>query len=1055
MNRLNNFNKEQKIIEHCKKKIFEDSNLKKHSLYLSTMFFHYKIQRLQCETEGNETIIDPLDYWQDRLDKYLKNQQNLIELEQLIYDAREILNQFIDNLKKKNRYETKKGGEFDWIPKVWDNLNNLQNRATEMLGISKSDMSRLRDLEISEISKHCIDQKINQLRDTLTLVYINHAQRNLSKISSVLVEQEFVPAGTHKRSLSDEEQEVGLEEEVNVGEVKEKESAIKSVDLTEMYLLMIQKSKTLDGGEVREQVGTNWKGNPKYGKITIDQGVRPIYQEALFKIVSNVSTLMGIDFEQFGKIDFYEFLKLFPYHIRRKIYFADEKDRHERQRELRVHIDEKLTDEQIKELFYPSRYTPSVTKEKIKSELENIKETVVPQLQENYVAQVQYLKKTHRQELEELKEKNKEGEKKEDNYQIIINKILQDYQNDVQELQEKVIKKTEAVLGLYKEVRSWKEDYLDLRSQLGFEQGQNQIIQERLNWTRQTLMNLSNELSSLRKSANIYYQFAEEEMKKLRWEIKDGEDYYIKLFNTNAEWNKQRVDRLEKEKQDLIKIINEKNDELDELEVELGLSEFKNFNQDYNENSEQSECIESAHEDIEKLKREKNTIEQRSKGLDEEYEQLEEAGKRLLNTYQQKEKEIENLSNLLDDERRTGNQIANWYLTLNKQNQTYQSINRSLEEQLIVLQKIAEQEIDGLNKSLDKSYKQNLKEKVITKSYQEQKNIIVEQAKTDRTIYSDALRNKQRKIDDLSSKLVDLNSELTETEEVIEIRNKKVIELNEIIKSQQKEIDSLKKKNGRRDNNIIKLKIKLVERRNDIRTLNKTITEQDEDIANLESVNEDKNRKIIDLTAERDSLKDQILNHTCPPPPVHACPPCSQPHLPTPHVCPIANVNHVNCSHADYDQIKAERDGYKTQLDDHACSDSSCSETDHEKIKLEREREVVEKINAELNLGLSEVELDGLISHLGKLLKKPPLTREIEKIVQDPQQQAKIEQLTKKIIELEDRLKIKIETITVKENNGVERMIVYPLMAILLVGLGASLIKLRSKNKRIKKLIKN
>jgi DNA repair exonuclease SbcCD ATPase subunit len=48
----------------------------------------------------------------------------------------------------------------------------------------------------------------------------------------------------------------------------------------------------------------------------------------------------------------------------------------------------------------------------------------------------------------------------------------------------------------------------------------------------------------------------------------------------------------------------------------------------------------------------------------------------------------------------------------------------------------------------------------------------------------------------------------------------------------------------------------------------------------------------------------QLVNHKCPTPPSHTCPPCSLIHLPTPHVCPI--VNKIECSHEDYEQIKRE-----------------------------------------------------------------------------------------------------------------------------------------------------
>jgi septal ring factor EnvC (AmiA/AmiB activator) len=48
-------------------------------------------------------------------------------------------------------------------------------------------------------------------------------------------------------------------------------------------------------------------------------------------------------------------------------------------------------------------------------------------------------------------------------------------------------------------------------------------------------------------------------------------------------------------------------------------------------------------------------------------------------------------------------------------------------------------------------------------------------------------------------------------------------------------------------------------------------------------------------------------------PPTHTCSPCSLPHLPEPHVCPVI-INQINCSHTDYKKIKAERDNLNTKL---------------------------------------------------------------------------------------------------------------------------------------------
>ncbi|CAI2193997.1 11217_t:CDS:1, partial [Funneliformis geosporum] len=78
-------------------------------------------------------------------------------------------------------------------------------------------------------------------------------------------------------------------------------------------------------------------------------------------------------------------------------------------------------------------------------------------------------------------------------------------------------------------------------------------------------------------------------------------------------------------------------------------------------------------------------------------------------------------------------------------------------------------------------------------------------------------------------------------------------------------------------------------------------------------------------------------------PPTHTCPPCSLPHLPEPHVCPL---NQINCSHTDYEQIKTERDKLNAKLNQ--------SQQDYQKLQNKLDQQEQEIIN------------------LRELLKQPP-----------------------------------------------------------------------------------
>src|SRR6185312_13532825 len=93
------------------------------------------------------------------------------------------------------------------------------------------------------------------------------------------------------------------------------------------------------------------------------------------------------------------------------------------------------------------------------------------------------------------------------------------------------------------------------------------------------------------------------------------------------------------------------------------------------------------------------------------------------------------------------------------------------------------------------------------------------------------------------------------------------------------------------------------------------------------------------LTNERNlnqTLQEQINDHRCPVPALHACP----------------IINQVDCSHADYEEIKQQRNNYQQQYQ------NACQE------KAAQGQQITQQINQSLNLGLNNPNLGQVIERI-------------------------------------------------------------------------------------------
>jgi hypothetical protein len=115
----------------------------------------------------------------------------------------------------------------------------------------------------------------------------------------------------------------------------------------------------------------------------------------------------------------------------------------------------------------------------------------------------------------------------------------------------------------------------------------------------------------------------------------------------------------------------------------------------------------------------------------------------------------------------------------------------------------------------------------------------------------------------------------------------------------------------------------------------------------------------------------ELINHICPTPPSHTCPPCGLEHLDS-HVCPPCQLPHLDthtcpicpeiCCQGDYEKVKEELEKLKGKLS-------------------RKERKIVNKIIASCQLDLEmsggeQSSLEQLISHLKELLKTPDIVEQ-------------------------------------------------------------------------------
>jgi len=164
------------------------------------------------------------------------------------------------------------------------------------------------------------------------------------------------------------------------------------------------------------------------------------------------------------------------------------------------------------------------------------------------------------------------------------------------------------------------------------------------------------------------------------------------------------------------------------------------------------------------------------------------------------------------------------------------------------------------------------------------------------------------------------------------------------------------------------------------------LNELDNDLREQANLLADKNAKLAQAIKEKNDLQTQLTNeknlnqtlqaqinnHTCP--------------ALAPHVFPP--VNEANCSHADYAEIKEQRDNYQPQ---------------YQLICQEKEQQITHQINQSLNLGLKEPSLEQVIERIQELINKPPLTFYQEFSDSELEEQLKSSQQT--ISKLEKELK--------------------------------------------------
>ncbi|KLL02814.1 MAG: hypothetical protein MRECE_43c003 [Mycoplasmataceae bacterium CE_OT135] len=195
----------------------------------------------------------------------------------------------------------------------------------------------------------------------------------------------------------------------------------------------------------------------------------------------------------------------------------------------------------------------------------------------------------------------------------------------------------------------------------------------------------------------------------------------------------------------------------------------------------------------------------------------------------------------------------------------------------------------------------------------------------------------------LESEIAEKEEDLTTAEEILATKNQKIAQ-NQVILNQE-QADLLREKQdhqrtqSERDNYLAELH----ELEQDFSEQERLLAEKNAKLATAIAEKNDLQKQLTNERSLNQNLQNQINNHNCP--------------ALVPHTCP----NEVNCSHADYQEIKEQRDNYQRQ------AQTACQE------KEEKERQVIQQINQDCHLGLNNPSLEEIISRIQELIEKPPV----------------------------------------------------------------------------------
>lgn len=326
--------------------------------------------------------------------------------------------------------------------------------------------------------------------------------------------------------------------------------------------------------------------------------------------------------------------------------------------------------------------------------------------------------------------------------------------------------------------------------------------------------------------------------------------------------------------------------------------------------------------------------------------------------HQQTQQQITNLTNQLREKTAQNSDYPEQTIYLNEQitnlEDQISQLNKDLNEEQEHL-RLAHEDITEKNIQIT-----NLRQRPTQETYQRLINKLQRQQK-----YStNRINNLNQKADNYLTELNELDQDFHNLENLLAEKNAKLsqalIEINDLQTRIRPNLYS----------NLQKKHSKSVQQ---IHSLN----------SNLALIKQAKNNLQTQLTQAQtlnQTLQDQINN----------TPACPLPHLHQ-HTCSPCTLNHFDCSHTDYQEIKQQRDNYQQQTQI------------ARQEKQQKEQQIINQINQDLHLNLANPNLETVISHIKELIGKPPLTIYAE--LNDTQLETKLEKAQQTITKLEQQLK--------------------------------------------------